>query len=175
MTSRPIETMRSEIIVPQPVAPLVRVSAIPRPFSAEPVRVELPEGGSLADILEVVQPDPVLRRFAHVYVGDEYVCPTWYARVRPKAGADVTIRIVPTGSSGGGQKNALSIVLRIAVVIIAAVATWYLGGSGGYLAAGGLGWSAGAASAGAAVVGAAIPLAGPLLVNAASPPVRAAA
>lgn len=70
---------------------------------------------------------------------------------------------------GGDGKNPLRTILSIVVVIVAAVATWYAGGAGGWASAGALGLEGAAASAYGAAVGMAVMSAGMLLVNAIAP------
>jgi hypothetical protein len=86
---------------------LVRVAAAPHPFRVERQVLGLPAGLTLAEMLEAVQVDPLLRRHAHI---------------------SVTIRVVPQGGGQGG-KSTLAIVLSIAV-LAASVA---LGSAGGLL------------------------------------------
>ena len=69
---------------------------------------------------------------------------------------------LPLGGGGGGS-NGLQMVAQLAVVALAAAATWYLGGAGGVLVAS-LG-KIGAAVVGS-VVGAAIMMAGTMAINA---------
>jgi len=107
-------------------------------------------------MLEVLQPDPALRRFAHVYVGDDYIMPTWYAHVRPKAGALVTLRVVPQG--GGGGKNPLRTILMIGI-LAASLAVGYFG------AAPLLGSAFGAGTFGATLLAGGIALAGSLITS----------
>lgn len=85
----------------------------------------------------------------------------------PAPGMSVVFAAVPHGGGGKG-KNPLATILMIAVVIVAAVATWYVGGTGGWAAA--AGFSAAEASALGAVAGAAIMTVGGMLVNAICPP-----
>jgi H+/Cl- antiporter ClcA len=127
---------------------------------ADVERVELPPGLTIAGIVEVVHPDPVLRAHAAVTIGGELVPVERCRNVRPKAGALLAISAVP----GNGQ-TALCAVLVVAI----AVAAVYTGGAAAGLFAPGstAGLLAGAAAS------AAIPAAGPLAVNAPSPPAAA--
>ena len=97
-----------------PVVAGVRLIAAPHPFSVERIDRLAPEGLTLAEMVALAQPDPVLAAFAHVYVGDHYVPRENWHLVRPRAGAVVTLRVVPQG--GGGKKNILGIILTIAVI-----------------------------------------------------------
>ena len=91
----------------------VRVVAAPHPFKTEIVDLWVPEGRTITEILEIVQPDPVLMAYAYVFIGDDLVPREFWPRVRPKAGAVITVRVVPAG--GGGGKNPLRTIMMIAV------------------------------------------------------------
>ena len=133
---------------------IVPVSACPHPFRAARVDHALPAGLSVAEILVQVQPDPVLLQHAHVFIGPDYVPRDCWGQVRPKAGALVAIRVVP---SGGDGKNPLATILTIAVI---AAAVWV----------GQLEFVVGLGTFGQAAVVAATGLVGSLLVNAIAPP-----
>jgi hypothetical protein len=81
--------------------------------------------------------------------------------------ADVVFAPLPLGGGDGG-KNPLAMIGMIIVAIIAAIATWYIGGAGGWAVAT-LGVTEGVANAIAAGVGIAISIVGNLLVNALFP------
>ena len=108
----------NQVIIP-PDGGAVKVRGAPHPFRVATSDVELQEGHSISEMLEIVQPDEVLRRHAHVYV-DDWLIPRdrWHA-VRPRAGRTVTIRVVPEGGGGGG-KSTFRILLTIAVIAAAA-------------------------------------------------------
>ncbi len=96
--------------------PPVRVAAMPHPFRLDTVNAELPEGLTLAEILESVQPDEVLRRKACIFI-DDWMVPRGHWHVtRPNAGRLVTIRAVPEG----GGVSPLRIVAAIAIIAAAA-------------------------------------------------------
>ena len=94
----------------------LRVVAAPHPFKVDTVDFNVPAGGTLEEILEVVQADAILRRHAHIFVGDYYVPRDAWGLVRPKPGVLVTVRVVPTG---GGGKNPLRTILTIATITAA--------------------------------------------------------
>lgn len=160
--------MDGEIILPAPApdgANAVRVVAAPRPLGTARIALAVAAGFSLADIFAQVQPDPRLRRQAHIWVGDgagppEEVPPEYWARVRPKPGATVTIRVAPGG--GGGGKNPLRTILTLAVL----AASFVLPGA--ILTAPGAVVFAGVTAG--QLVGAGIGILGSLLVNAIAPP-----
>lgn len=158
----------------QDVAGLVPVSACPHPFKTQRVDHMVPVGMTVAGILDLVQPDPVLLQHAHVFIEGEYVPRAAWSQVRPKAGKNVIVRVVPSGGGGGGgKKNPLKIVLTLAVI----AASFYFGPQLGL--AMGVGKSAGVAALGleagalqSAVGGFAITAVGTLLTNAVAPPSR---
>src|SRR3546814_17283654 len=81
--------------------PPVKVQACPHPFTAEHLRVEVPAGLTVAEILAIVQPDPMLRLHAHVWIGPHKLTrPLWH-RLRPNPGADLASRVVPPDRKGG--------------------------------------------------------------------------
>jgi len=135
----------------------IEVFAAPHPFTTELHEFTVPAGISLAEILEESQPDPFLRRHAHIFIGDELIPRENWSLVRPKPGTRVTIRVIPGDSGGGGEggKDPLRIILLIAVVALAIFIPPAIG-----LAAGTLG---------AALASAAILTAGGLLVDLIAP------
>lgn len=153
----------------------VRLIAAPHPLRAGHVDLAVPEGLSLAEILRLAQPDPVLLRHAVVYLGDQKIAPALWPRVRPKAGAQVTIRVVPGfGGGGGGQKNVMRVVLSIAVIAAAVYLGPAVAGTlvSGELGAGGALWIGGTVIAGSTVstvATAALGLGGLLALNALVP------
>ena len=144
-----------------PAAEPVHVSSAPHPFKAATADVEIPEGLTLAEILELVQPSEVLREHAHIFVGAEYIPRAFWPSVRPRSGALVSIRVVP----GGGRilRTILTIGVIAATLVFAAPLGGALVGAGGLAIGGGLTISA------AAIGGAIISFAGGLLINAIAP------
>jgi hypothetical protein len=138
---------------------LVPVVARPHPFRAERAELELPAGLTLAQMLEVAQPGPLLRRHAVIFVGDWEAPVALWARCRPRPGRRVTICVRPAGGGGGG-KSTLRIIAQIAV-LAAAIAVPHMAVLGGTMLA-----------VGGALLGAGIGVVGSLLVNALIPPPR---
>lgn len=128
----------------------VPVVAVPHPFSSQALRVTVDAGRTISEILEIVQPDPILRRHARVFVDDWFIPADRYHLVRPKAGRRVTLRVIPSDDGGGG-KNILRTIAIIVVVAIAVAAGQYYAPA---LAGGALGSGGTAASIGGAVAGA---------------------
>ncbi|MCK5519344.1 MAG: MoaD/ThiS family protein, partial [Alphaproteobacteria bacterium] len=83
----------------------VDVAIVPHPFAVERIHHAIGAGRSVADIIHQLQPDAVLARHAHVYLNGDYIPQEQWSCVKPKAGAVLSIRLVPMG--GGGGKNAL--------------------------------------------------------------------
>ncbi len=154
----------------------LRLIACPRPFSAERIDRAVPVGGSIADIMDSLGLDPILVAHAHVWItdaamiADPVIVPRdRWARVRPKAGAVVTLRVAP-GKGGGGGKNPLRTILTIAVVAAAFVLGPAVGAAMGLPTEAVIfGQTINLASA---IGGAAITLVGNLIVNAIAPPPR---
>lgn len=154
-------------------ASTLRLIACPRPFSADRIDRTIAAGGSIADIIAALDLDPILLAHAHVWITDAAMTADpvsvprqHWARVRPKAGAVVTLRVAP--GKGGGGKNPLRTILTIAVVAAAFVLGPALGVAMGLpVKAMIFGQTINLA---AAIGGAAITLVGNLLINAIAPP-----
>ena len=152
----------------------VRVVACPHPFKTTSTSLAVHEGLTIDGILEAVQPDPVLRAHAHVFIDDWYIPPSKWHQVRPKAGRIVTVRVVPGDpfGGGGGGKNPLRMILTIAVFAAAFAAPGLLGP---FLIEAGLGagllFGTGIFLA-ETVLPAVIGIAGALLISAIAPPAR---
>lgn len=138
----------------------VNVAAIMHPFKMERVDLTVDPGHTIAEILEIAQADPMLCRDAHIFVGANYVPREHWHRVRPRAGAMVSVRAFVPPTGGGSQgKDILRSVLFIAIAAAAIAFGPALGaaiGLSGALAAG----------VGQAIIG----VGGMLLVNALVPP-----
>ena len=109
-------------IIPPATAPRytdIKVSACPHPFEQRRVDYLAPAGLTIAEIIELIQPDPLLRSHGHVFIGDHLIPRDRWHRVRPAPGVQIAIRLLP---SGGG---ALRIVAIIAVVILSIVAAFF--------------------------------------------------
>lgn len=139
--------------------PAVSVRAALHPLKTETVDLTVSEGMSLAEIFECIQPDDVLRRAAHIYIGDHYVKPEYWAYVYPKAGARISVRAFVPPHGGGSGKDILRSVLMIAVAAAAIAFAPALGGALGLTGAFGT-------AVGQAIIG----IGGMLLVNALIPP-----
>ena len=158
-------------IIPPATAPRytdIKVSACPHPFEQRRVDYLAPAGLTIAEIIELIQPDPLLRSHGHVFIGEHLIPRDRWHRVRPAPGVQIAIRLLP---SGGG---ALRIVAIIAVVIISIVAAWFGQVYVGPMLAGAMGATgAGAAAvtaATAAAMASIVSTAGMLLVNTYLPP-----
>lgn len=144
----------------------IDVTAILNPFKMERIDRVVTQGMTVREILECVGADPLLTKFAHVFIGDQYVNSENWHLVRPRAGTKLSIRafIPPAGGEGGGGKDVLRTVMIIAVAAAAIAFGPVIGGALGLT-------GALAASVGQAVIG----IGGMLLVNALIPPRSTAA
>ena len=143
-----------------------RVVACPHPFKVERMNFVAIQGNSVQQILESVQPDPVLRTYACILINDSVIPQSEWGNVYPFEKDIVTIRTLPAGGGGddGGGKNVLKTVLMI-VVIVAAAAV-----GAGALGANFMGGMFAAGEIGAAIAGALVGAVGMLAVNALIPP-----
>lgn len=105
----------------------LRVVASLNPFSVATADLELPPGGTVLDLMLAAGCHRAFLGGAHVFIIDRgmteepiYITRENWARVRPKPGMHISIRVVPTGGGGGsGGKNPLRTVLTIAVMVAA--------------------------------------------------------
>lgn len=128
----------------------------PHPFDLRREIIEVPAGLTVAEILDLAQPDPIVRRYLRVRLQGHDLAPEYHHRIRPKAG--MILEAVPLPQ--GGNPTLMRTILTIAIVAGAmALGGWAAGGlvTAGYLTAGGAAFTF--ASAG---IGGALPLAGPL-------------
>ena len=102
----------------------VLVTAAPHPFKVERRVMELPEGLTIDQMLDIAQPDPVLRRYAIAFIDGEVIPRDFWPSVRPKAGAHLELRVLPGFGGGEGGKNPLRTILTIAII----AASFYFGG-----------------------------------------------
>lgn len=109
-----------------------------------------------------LNPDPI---FARVFIDDQLVPKSEWEWAVPKAGQQVTVRVIPTG--GGQGKDALRIVAMIGVITLAAVSA----GAGGAPLGGFLGFTGAAAQGiGSAIIASTVSIVGSLAVTALIPP-----
>ena len=141
----------------------ITLNVAPHPFSVERVTHAVAAGDSITGLLAQIQPDPVLRSCAHVLLDGHAIAQQDWARVYPKAGTTLTVRMVPQG--GGGGKNPLRTLLSIAVLaaspMIASTLVGALGATGSFM-----GISA------AQMITGGVNLLGRLALNAIAPPPR---
>lgn len=87
--------------------------------TADLVRMVVAEGGSVSDTIDLLFPDVARQHIRVVLVSGETfwaIEPALWPRVRPKAGCQLVVRIVPQGDN---LKSVLSIVVAIAATAIA--------------------------------------------------------
>jgi hypothetical protein len=116
---------------------------------------------SLGEMIREIQPDPVLRKYGRVFVGDVMIYWDKVDQVYPKPGNPITIRLLP-GKGGSGGKNPLRTILSIAVI---AAAAW-----AGPVIAGAMNLSGASFAIGSAVATAAVSAVGPVNVMGILPP-----
>ena len=90
-------------------APIL-VSAYPHPLRSDCLQAQVAPGLTLAEII-----GPAAAPTVEAWVGAVLVPRDYWCRVRPKAGAIVTLRMLPAGSGGGSKllRTVLSAVLSI--------------------------------------------------------------
>jgi predicted phage tail protein len=94
------------------------IAAVTHPFRNERIIIELPPGGSVANVMRTLGVDPT--RPARVFIDDRIVTLEQRDGIFLKPGQTLTIRVVPAG--GSNSKN--TEILTIVVAAIAAVATY---------------------------------------------------
>ncbi|WP_284736158.1 TipJ family phage tail tip protein, partial [Dongia deserti] len=107
-----LQPLNAEVIAPDDQS--VQVVAQLRPFTSDLTERLYPAGTTLAEILDDIQPNAVLRRCAHVSIDGDVVPREILHRVRPKPGHLVNITTVP--QLGGGKKNPLRFILQLVVL-----------------------------------------------------------
>jgi len=140
----------------------IRVISCPHPFSVERIDLAIPEGGTIGDILRLVNSYPSAGLNAHVFLGDLLIIREEWEFIKPGAGDTVTVRVVPTDPGGGGAGKIFRTILSIAVIAV--------GGFVGLAVAGAIGGTFGAVVG--SIAGAAVNFVGSLIVNAIAPPPR---
>lgn len=156
-------------VIKRPCAEPIHVAACPHPFKVEQKKLEISERVSIAQVLEDVQVDPILRKHAKIFINGDFVPRERWGITYPSPGDFVSIRVVPTGGGGGG-KNPLRTVLTIAVIAASFAAAPLLGAAiqeAVFFSSLPFGVSLGGATA---FAGALISLGGALIVNAIAPP-----
>jgi hypothetical protein len=108
----------------------VRVLVLANVFSLERFERRIPEGQTLGEIvrglglpgwqsaLVAIDGEAIPRQVGRT---------VWWDLVRPKAGHVVTVRAIPRGGGGGGDKAWIGIaagVLLVAIGVVLAIATW---------------------------------------------------
>src|SRR5512142_2443742 len=107
--------MSSHLITVDRSGRTLSVSACPHPFDGRRIDYAVPAGLSIAEIVELIQPDPLLRAHGVAFIGEHMIPREHWRRVRPNPGAYLSIRLLP--SSGGAR---IAAMIGIAVLAIAA-------------------------------------------------------
>jgi hypothetical protein len=148
---------------------IITVSSSPHPFKEANQFDYVEEGACLSEILAKVQPDPVLRSQACIFINDELIHFRLWDSVVPAHGDFVYISVVP---GKGGGKSPLKSLATIAVIAASAHFGPGLGAgiAKGLFSKGIVSLSTGFATAiGKAIIGGV----GMLALNTLSPPARA--
>lgn len=128
--------------------------ARPHPFSQRPAVCQVRAGRTILQMLEDVADGTPLASTLRVDVGDIEVPKQLWDRVKPKAGTQIAVTVMPAGGDGSGKW------IRAILMIVVAVVAWYAVPQ--LYAAYGIGVATGAAiSAGISMLG---PITGPALV-----------
>lgn len=142
------------------------VTAAAHPFAVERLHRQIATGKSVAEIIRQFQPDPLLRRHVHAFLDGHALPNDHLARIYPKAGTTLSLRMVPMGGGGGG-KNPLRTVLSLAILAASpALATGISGALGVSAGTTFLGIGAGR------LITTGVNLLGRLALNALAPPAR---
>lgn len=104
-------------------------------------------------------------RTAVVFVNGKRIPREDWCSTLLREGDLVSVSVPLMGGGGGGGKNPLRTILSLVVIAVAAIATWYVGGTGAYFGVTALGWG----QAAGAIAGAVVMMGGMLLVNAICP------
>ena len=102
------------------------VSACPHPFDGRRVDYAVPEGLTIGEIVELIQPDPLLRRYGVAFIGEHMIAREHWHRVRPKPGALLSIRLLPSSGRTAAIIGLVILTIVVAVAAAGAVAggTW---------------------------------------------------
>jgi len=136
---------------------------LPHPFAVERIERALPAGRSIADMADELLPDARLLPHLHAFIDGHAVARKNWARVRPKPGTVLTLRLLPMGG-GGGAKNPLRTVLSLALLAASPALTAGLASLLGPL---------GALPFASKLITTGVTLLGSLALNALAPPGRA--
>ena len=111
----------------------ISVVAALHPLKQEVVHAYAAPGKTLQELIEVLQPDPVLRTHAHCWIDDELIPREDWNSILPRKGQSIVIKLLPQG--GGEDKNPLRVILTIAAIALSF--TTFGASLGGFLGFGG--------------------------------------
>lgn len=139
----------------------LKIYAAPLPFSNKQVKLTVPLGATIQDIVNTAMPvqNQSLPFGAVVMIDGEIIPFEYWHRIRPKPGThNIVVRVVPQGGGDGG-KNPIATLLSIAVLVAAPYVGAYLATSLGVTS-----------TIGTQLITAAVGAIGRLAVSALSPP-----
>jgi putative tail protein len=96
---------------------LMPVSCCPHPFDGRRVDYAVPEGLTIAEIIELIQPDPLLRTHGVAFIGEHMISREVWHGVRPKAGALLSIRLLPSSGRTAAMIGLMVLAVAIAVAV----------------------------------------------------------
>lgn len=109
-----------------PAGRTMHVYAATHPLRAQRDLHQVPEGCTVKEIVDAVDPHGTMRSHFVVHVGGEVVPRDVWQFIKPKANTSIAIRAVPMG---GDDKDPLRTILTVVVVVAAA---WVGAGAGGF-------------------------------------------
>jgi hypothetical protein len=110
---------------------LSRVQMLPNPFTPERVEKHVDTGQTLYEMMGAVGCKP--GRSYLVFLQGEWVPPERWKQIRPKPHAEVVIKAVPMSGDDGDQNKTLRTILQVVIIIVAVVASYYIGPWAGML------------------------------------------
>jgi hypothetical protein len=162
----------TNLMMPPDTQDKLRVIGVPHPFKTASVDKYIMEGMTVSEIVDMIQPDPVLQRHALICVNDIYIERHTWKDTIPEGNSVVVVKIVPMGGGGGSgggssNKNPIKVIAQVALFVVAAalaapsggISLAFLGGAGSTFSA-----------FGSALVFATVSGVGMLAINALSPP-----
>jgi hypothetical protein len=103
-------------IVDREVAGAIRVLALKNPFTPGRVESHVPEGSTLLDIVTGLELEDW--KGALVAIDGLPVEQKWWASVRPKAEHLVTVRAIPRGGGGSGDKGWIQLAAAVVLIVV---------------------------------------------------------
>lgn len=151
-----------------PVPSAINLTAQPNIMQDSVKRMKFTEGMSLLEILLCMQPNIKILRHAVVAINGHVIHKKYWHCVYPNAGTEITMKIVPQDSGGGGGKSPFRMLLMVAIIVAAIYLGPALGAAMG-IGKAGIAIGAGVTLSAAQVGGAIIMTVGMVLINLIAP------